>query len=244
MCLAAAVAAGCGGDKSPAAFDPCATAAATADCLTPRFPPAYYIAEAERYFDTIDVDAPRDSIPAYAADVVRWEWPPWLILTGLGRDVLVYGDLWLTRLSPSAVPERDCRFFALQPFARCRVVFRYEGGTCPIYEEFAFNDAGETTFIEAWSDRRGYLPTDDPADPWAEGAGVRRLSTKIPGLGTPAGRFALDSPAMRAAAAADADVADFVRRARNFETSWLQELARAGGTAEEDVYAEGCGWRN
>ena len=108
---------------------------------------------------------------------------------------------------PSTVPIRDCRFFDVQPFARCYVTFEYEEGACPIYEEFTFNDQGETTFIEAWSDLPGLNATADPDDRWAEGSAVHRLSTRIPGLGNATGRIDLDSPAMAAAAAADPEVA-------------------------------------
>ena len=64
-------------------------------------------------------------------------------------------------LDPSTVPVRDCRAFSVQPFARCYVTFEYAEGSCPIYEEFVFNDQGEMTFIEAcraWKAVHGSLP--------------------------------------------------------------------------------------
>jgi len=124
------------------------TEGASAACLTATFPPDHYVAEANRYFDTLDVDQPDDSIPDYHAQVARWEWPPWLKLTGYGRDDMIETSLTLRSLDPSTVPVRDCRFFETQPFARCYVVFEYEEGSCPIYEEFTLNDAGEMTFID------------------------------------------------------------------------------------------------
>lgn len=215
---------------------------ALATCLTPHQSPAYYIEQAEKYFDTLDTDASRESIPEYSDLVARWEWRPWLLLTGYGRDVLIYSDLWVTRFSPSTVPIRKCLAFAVQPFARCRISFKYEGGLCPIYEEFTFNDQGETTFIEAWSDMPGMLPMDDPADVWGEGENVRRLSTKLPGLGNATGRIDLEADWMLDAARRDPEIADFVYRAEHFTSSWLQEISRVGGVDEEKVYAEGCGW--
>ena len=108
----------------------------------------------------------------------------------------------------STVPVRDCRGFDTQPFARCYVEFEYEEGPCPIYEEFAFNDAGEMTFIEAWSNLPDLLP-NAADDPWAEDPDFPRLATRVPGLGNETGTLDLESEWMQAAAAADPDVADF-----------------------------------
>ncbi len=213
------------------------TGGATAACLTPTQTPEYYVEQAEKYFDTLDVDAPADSIPNYSELVARWEWPPWLLLTGYGRDVMISTAEGLREVDPSTVPERDCRFFEVQPFARCRVVFEYEEGPCPIYEEFVFNDAGEMTFIEAWSDLPGMLPTGDD-DPWAEAPDAGRLSTRVPGLGNAEGRIDLDSEWMLAAVGDDADVADFVERAGDFWGTWFAELE----AADDDFFAHGCGW--
>ena len=66
--------------------DPClyeGTSGATSTCLAPSWPPEYYAEQASMYFDTLDVDASPDSIPNYAEDVARWEWPPWLKLRRL-----------------------------------------------------------------------------------------------------------------------------------------------------------------
>lgn len=214
--------------------------AATARCLEPTMTPEYYVDQANKYFDTLDTTAPEDSIPAYSDLSARWEWPPWLLLTGYERDQMIETAAVLRAFDPSTVPERDCRFFERQPFARCYVVFEYEGGRCPIYEEFVFNDAGEMTFIEAWSDLPGYLPTDDPEDRWAEGPDVDRLSTRVPGLGNAEGRIDLDAEWMTAAAAEDEMIADFVRRARDFWPTWFDELTNA----PEDFFATGCGWES
>lgn len=236
--------AGCGGDAPPVA-DPsvCTPAAgALATQLTPRFAPAYYIEQGSLYFDAIDVTAPAESVPTYAKLVARWEWPPWLKLTGYTSAMMAATDMLVKAGAPAAITPRDCRFFPVQPFARCRVAFRYTGmgagKPCQIYEEFTFNDQGEMTFIEAWSDLPQLLPTADPADPWAEGRGVHRLATKIPGLGTPTGRIELDGACMKQAAARDPEVADFVARANDFWPAWADENTRAGS----DYFTRGCGW--
>ncbi|MEM7153889.1 MAG: hypothetical protein AAF799_13655 [Myxococcota bacterium] len=220
----------------PGCVDP-GTEGATAACLQPTMPPEYYVAEAEAYFDTLDIDAPRDSVPNYHPQVARWEWPPWLLLTGYGDNALIDTAETLRAIDPSTVPIRDCRFFEVQPFARCYVVFEYEEGPCPIYEEFTFNDAGEMTWIEAWSDLPGLLP-QDMSDEWAELPDYPRLANRIPGLGNATGTIDLDSSAMEAAAMADPEVADFVMRARDWWTAWIEALDQA----KEDFFAVGCGW--
>ena len=70
----------------------------------------------------------------------------------------------LLKLYPTEVIDRDCRFFEVQPFTRCRVVFNYKRKNTfvPIYEEFTFNDRGEISFIEAWTDQDKLLPMDPP----------------------------------------------------------------------------------
>jgi hypothetical protein len=213
------------------------TDAATARCLRPTRAPEYYVEQALKYFDTLDTDADPLSIPDYAEWVARWEWPPWLLLTGIGAADMVEISNSLRQVDPSTVPFRDCRFFQEQPFARCYVSFEYEEGPCPIYEEFIFNDAGEMTFIEAWSDIDGLRPTSE-ADRWGEALDFPRLGTRLPGLGRPDGRYDLTSEAMRLAAERDAEIADFVRRGLDFWPTWLEEFQNAG----DDFFAVGCGW--
>jgi len=230
-------------DTSPteSTTDPClnaGTPGATATCLTPTQTAAYYAEQANRYFDTLDTSADPESMPNYSEWVARWEWPPWLLLTGFGRQDMIDTGKSLQFLDPSTVPVRDCRGFDTQPFARCVVSFEYEGGPCPIYEEFTFNDAGEVTFIEAWSDLPGMRPQSDASDPWGERGTIARLSTRVPGLGTPEGRVDLESSWMKEAAAQDPDVADFAMRAADWWTFWLQ----ATNEAPEDFFALGCGW--
>ncbi|MCB9478127.1 MAG: hypothetical protein H6683_00455 [Deltaproteobacteria bacterium] len=205
--------------------------------LEPLFDAEYYAEQSSLYFDTIDIDSPLDLRPEYAELVARWEWPPWWKLTAYTRDAIEVTDRLLRILSPSTIPERDCRFFAEQPFGRCHVVFYYDGEPCPIYEEFTFNNQGEVTFVEAWSDIPGLLPYDDPEDAWAEGEDVNRLSTRIPGLGKSSGRIDVDGACMAQVAAEDADVADFVKRAHR---PWFYWTGEYFGNPES--FAQGCGW--
>jgi hypothetical protein len=214
------------------------TPGATSPCALPRQGPEYYVDQGLKYFDTLDVAADPASAPHYAELVARWEWPPWLKLTGFGRDHLIGTAKLLKQVDPSTVPVRDCRAFDVQPFCRCVVAFDYDGSRCPIYEEFTFNDQGEMTFIEAWSDLPGLLPGDPATDRWGESAGFPRLSTRVPGLGAGDGRFDVDGPWMHAAEAVDADVADFAARARDPWATWADELKAAG----DDLYTRGCGW--
>ena len=211
---------------------------ALASELTPQQAPDYYVDQANKYFDTLDTSADPRSVPTYSPLVARWELPPWLWLTGYGKDNMFLTTQLAVDFDPSTVPVRDCRAFDTQPFARCYITFEYEAGSCPIYEKFVFNDQGEMTFIEAWSDQPGLLPMSDPSDRWAEGLDVKRLSTKVPGLGNATGLIDLDSEAMQEAASEDSEVADFVRRARDFWPTWLQ----AGEDAGPDYFARGCGW--
>ncbi|MGB8224528.1 MAG: hypothetical protein WCF10_18185 [Polyangiales bacterium] len=229
----AVVAIACG---SATSSEPSSDALATA--LSPQQSPEYYVEQAHKYFDTLDTSADPNSAPNYSLLVARWELPPWLLLTGYGRDNMIQTTEIAVALDPSTVPTRDCRAFTVQPFARCYVSFEYQEGSCPIYEEFVFNDEGEMTFIEAWSDQPGLLPTSDPTDRWAEGPDVHRLSTKIPGLGNATGLIDLSSEAMQRAASGDPKVADFVSRAQDFWPAWLQASEDAG----PDYFARGCGW--
>lgn len=196
-------------------------------CLEPAQTADYYAEISSRYFDTMDHRVEHEPMP-YSELVARWEWPPWLKLTAYTRENIESTDTLLT-LYPSIVEDRVCEGHDEQPFGRCTVVFYYdehEGRGCPIVEEFVFNDAGEVTWIEAWSDLDGYRD-------------VPRLSGRIPGLGNAEGRIDLESEAMLAAAEEDEDVADFVTRANDWRDTWLAELEDSGGDA---MWEEGCGW--
>jgi hypothetical protein len=212
--------------------------ACTSTVAAPRQAAEHYVAQATLYFDTLDTRTDPAVVPDYAPLVARWELPPWLWLTGYGRDNMILTTRAALALDPSTVPDRDCRAFEVQPFARCVVSFSYAAGRCPIYEEFTFDDDGQITFIEAWSDLPGMRPTEDPADRWAEAPTVRRLSTRVPGLGSRSGAIDVDAPWTGRAAGHDPELADFVRRARDFWPAWVEALQQAG----PDYFARGCGW--
>ncbi len=231
--LLAVVAHGCGADPAPAP-----NPAALATALRPHQDAAYYVAQANLYFDTLDTRADPARVPTYSERVARWEWAPWYLLTGYLRTGIVPQTRLALQQEPSTVPIRDCRAFAVQPFARCHISFQYRGGMCPIYEEFTFNDQGETTFVEAWSDQPGMRPMADPADRWAEAPGIHRMATKVPGLGNATGLIDPNAAWMTAAAAADPEIADFVHRTLHFYTDWAQAYHDAG----PDAFARGCGW--
>jgi hypothetical protein len=211
-------------------------AGAPSTCLKPTLKREYYVDQGLKYFDSLDTSADPTSLPTYSDLVARWEWPPWLKLTGYTRQTIVDVDKLVKKAKPVTVPERECRAFDVQPFTRCHVRFQYDGGPCAIYEEFTFNDEGQITFIEAWTE----TPTSpgNAADRWAEGPAVRRLSTRVPGLGNATGRIDLDAAWMTDAASRDADLADLVTRARDFWGTWFEEVRNTPG----DAIALGCGW--
>ena len=148
-------------------------------------PKSYYEEQCSKYFDTLASNKSITSIPDYWDGVIRWEWPPWLLLTGKGKVAMIGLDA-LLKLYPTVVPIREFKVFDVQPFGRSRVTFYYGDSKDPvhIYEEFSFNERGEMTFIEAWTDQNGLLPVPNKkTDPWAERKDALRLSTMIPGLG-------------------------------------------------------------
>ena len=240
-CIAALSIVGCEGSRTPSeSAGSCEhrnTPGATAGCIDPTFPETYYVQEALAYFDTLDTEADRASVPNYHPLVARWEWPPWLLLTGYTADAMIESSDLLLRYDPSTVPERDCRFFETQPFARCYVTFVYERGPCPIYEEFTFDSQGRTIFIEAWSHLPGLTPIQGD-DTWAERDDFPRLSTRVPGLGAPDAVFDLDNQYLRAAAETDQELSDFALRATDWTKYWLEALTNA----QPDFFGVGCGW--
>ncbi|MCG8672390.1 MAG: hypothetical protein MI867_23500 [Pseudomonadales bacterium] len=211
----------------------CGTDDANSLCLEPTQTPEYYIDQSIKYFLTMESSVSPLVIPRYSSKVVRWEWPPWLLLTGYERFNLIWTDIVL-KLNPTAYAVLNCQAFDVQPFGRCHVVFDYSGELCPIYEEFTFNDQGEITFIEAWTDMPGWIPME-PEDYWAEGNITKRLSTRVPGLGNETGLVDWDSEGMQAAAAKDADVAELVKRANDPYRTWFQQLLE-----HTQELAEGC----
>lgn len=197
----------------------------------PRYPADYYIDQGVKYFLTMESSVPIRVRPEYSDLVIRYEWHPWLLLTGYRRRNLINTDI-LLKLYPTKYDTIDCRYFDIQPFCRCHVIFNYSGKRIPIYEEFTFNDQGEITFIEAWSDFPSLLPMDT-SDYWAEAVDVNRLSTRVPGLGNNEGRIDRKATWMLNAARTDTVLADLLHRLRYPVWTYLQELNRQGKAMRE-----------
>ena len=223
----------------------CGNGGALATCLSPKFDSAYYVEQGIKYFQTMQSDIPNSVIPNYAGSVIRWEWAPWLLLTGYGKDFLITSDI-LLKLNPTQYYKLDCKYFEEQPFCRCHVIFDYSGDSCPIYEEFTFNDQGQITFIEAWSDFESLLPQNMNAgndgiwsedEYWAKQANIKRLSTKVPGLGNTYGKIDINSEWMTAAVSVDTDVAEMVRRIKDPIKTYVQQLATHSNELSSGCYA-------
>lgn len=204
---------------------------AYSNVLTPKQTPKYYVEQGIKYFRTMESSVPISVKPNYADLVVRWEWHPWLLLTGYKRRNLINTDI-LLKLYPTKYNLIHCRYFEVQPFCRCHVVFNYSEKLIPIYEEFTFNDQGEITFIEAWSDYPSLLPMK-ATDYWAEGDSVNRLSTRVPGLGNATGRINPKASWMKNAAAKDAVLADMLHRIKHPISTYIKELIKQRKPMEE-----------
>lgn len=190
----------------------------------PNFDADYYTNQALKYFDTLDSYADRESKPNYSSHVIRWEWYPWLYLTGY-KDHWMWIDKFLV-LYPTEVIQRNCLFFEKQPFVRCRVTFHYlaKGTYIDIYEEFTFNRLGEMSFVEAWSDLPGLLPMDPEVDYWAEGENIKRISTKVPGLGSPNGK--INRKDLKKLSKKDSDLKNLRKRLKFTLYYWTKEAIR------------------
>ena len=199
--------------------------------LTPKHSAEYYIDQGVKYFLTMESSVPIKVRPEYSDLVIRWEWHPWLLLTGYKRRNLINTDI-LLKLYPTKYDTIDCQYFEKQPFCRCHVVFNYSGKRIPIYEEFTFNDQGEITFIEAWSDFPSLLPMD-VTDYWAEAEDVNRLSTRVPGLGNSTGRIDPDADWMLRAAETDTVLADLLYRLQYPVYTYIKELVKQGKAMKE-----------
>lgn len=199
--------------------------------LTPKFSADYYIDQGVKYFLTMESSVPIKVKPEYSDLVIRWEWHPWLLLTGYQRRNLIDTDI-LLKLYPTKYDTIDCQYFEQQPFCRCHVIFNYSGTRIPIYEEFTFNDQGEITFIEAWSDFPSLLPMDT-TDYWAEGDNVNRLSTRVPGLGNNEGRIDRKADWMLRAAEKDTVLADMLQRLRRPFNRWVAEYFKQKDAMKE-----------
>jgi hypothetical protein len=243
VCLSVLVLLGVGGYASlDKRKEDCAENGALATALAPKFAPEYYIEQGVKYFQTMQSDVPIWVQPNYSQLAIRWEWEPWLLLTGYKKNMVLVTDPML-KLTPTSYDKLDCRFFAVQPFCRCHVVFNYSGMTCPIYEEFTFNDAGEITFIEAWSDFPSLLPMGpgadsiwDESDYWALND-ANRLATKLPGLGSATGKIAIGTTCMDELAERDTDVAELLKRLNRPAFFWFKQLFTHFEELENGCYA-------
>jgi hypothetical protein len=197
---------------------------ATSVQLAPNLPAAYYVEQGVKYFGTMATAVPRKIKPEYSPLVIRWEWHPWLLLTGYRRINLINTDN-LLKLYNTKYDTIDCRYFDKEPFCRCHVMFNYGGTRIPIYEEFTFNNQGQITFIEAWSDYPSLIPMKTN-DYWAQGNSVRRLSTRVPGLGNATGSINIGALWMKAAAAHDPDLADLLHRLHHPIITYIKELTK------------------
>lgn len=192
--------------------------------LKPAQSAEYYIDQAHKYFDTLDTYADQSSKPKYSSHVIRWEWYPWLFLTG-HKDHWMWLDHLVT-LYPTKVINRECEAFETQPFSRCRVTFHYlkSNSYVDIYEEFTFNKKGEITFVEAWSDLPNLLPMDPSTDYWAQAQNINRLSTKVPGLGSPSGK--INRRQLKKLSKKDEDLKNLRKRLRFTIFFWTKEAIR------------------
>ena len=192
--------------------------------LKPTMAPEYYTTQGVKYFRSMESSVSNKVRPYYSDLVIRWEWHPWLLLTGYKRTNLINTDI-LLKLYPTRYDTMDCRYFEKEPFCRCHVIFNYSGKRFPIYEEFTFNNKGEITFIEAWSDYPGLLPMDKK-DYWAQGDVIKRLSTRVPGLGNATGRINLRSRQTKEAAGKDAELADLIHRTKHPFATYIREFLK------------------
>jgi hypothetical protein len=192
--------------------------------LSPKFPLGYYADQSNKYFNTLDSYTRRDGKPKYSKKVIRYEWSPWLKLTGY-KSWMMKLDFFLT-LYPTKVTNRICQGFDIQPFGRCHVTFIYKGHEEPvdIYEEFTFNDQGEITFIEAWTDSPMYFPSPNFKDYWAQDNEALRLSTVVPGLGRSDGKIDPRSSEFKKAARENTLVNDLAKRLKRPLYYWTKEL--------------------
>lgn len=162
-----------------------------------------YVEEAHKYFDGLDSELSKSASShgmMYTTDAIRWEWPPWLLLTGYTgismsiQDPLLHVGGAALEMYVQGVPRssRECRLFKINPFVRCLVFMDMHGSQanvdedekmhCDIYEEFTYVSSGKISFVEAWAN-----------DVRVKSNGLqKRLSTRVPGLGSHDGQHTLN----------------------------------------------------
>lgn len=207
--------------------------------FTPNKPKDVYLNQAQTYFNFLVTNLDVHVNPDYSFGLIRWEWPPWLVLTGLGSHSTLKIDENIRKGGPCLCPNQEHRFFDQNPFVRSRITFYYgktaeedsKTGTnaIHIYEEFTFNSFGQITFIEAWWDNPENLNLPKtlgkgwctwPQLPPRESDGwppleINRMSSKIPGLGC-GRRSMLSSDSLKEAAKKDPYVKEFRERLEHF----------------------------
>ena len=100
-----------------------------------------------------------------------------------------------------------------------------------------FNDKGEMTWIEAWSDLPGLLPQSED-DRWAESEDYPRLGGRVPGLGQTMGNFDWMNEFVTQEVQGDKVLEDFIMRTENWRMYWVETFTQA----PTDFFAVGCGW--
>jgi hypothetical protein len=111
-------------------------------------PDSYYKKQNDIYFDSLESKSYCQKtpfiLPSYSVGLVRYEWPPWLLLTGLGSTATSSMDRVFADVNPCVVVDRKHVICEQNPFGRSLVTVCYGKGSSlqafKIYEEFTFND--------------------------------------------------------------------------------------------------------
>ena len=120
----------------------------------------YYIQEVDKYFNYLQNYTSNHyeiNKPKYSEDVIRYEWPPWGLLTGYKKDATLAVDYGIRLLDKCIAINRKYKLQKTNPFVSSLITFYYgdnvtsHKNSFDIYEEFTFNSFNEITFIEAWS---------------------------------------------------------------------------------------------
>lgn len=84
----------------------------------------YYKKQADLYFDTLQSEPIiLPERPNYSAHVVRWEWKPWLLLTGYGAAGIRASDGITREACARVCVDRTHKYFDTHPYARSTVTF-------------------------------------------------------------------------------------------------------------------------
>ena len=196
--------------------------------VVPNKDESYYINQANTYFSFLETTSKDHIEPNYSPSLIRWEWEPWLILTGLNDERTLIIDSLIRETGKCECLDRELVFYNTNPFVRCRVTFYYGENKTPIkiYEEFTFDGSGNISFIEAWydvEDNKLQIPERE-FDGWPKFCSVKRLSNLIPGYNKTDFILVLESSEMISQAELYDDVKNFKSRAEKFAVSLFAEL--------------------